>query len=150
MCIAIRYFATGANYTCIADVHGVSKSSVTRAVKALREYFRQHLTEYVEWPKTNLDKQCKSAAFYRKTKKPQCFGLVDGTHIPISCPRGLGKDENQYFCYKGYYSINAMVGSLSYAYCILNFPKKLNKKVFYKTFYNLINFLFFCTFLNVY
>ena len=111
MLIAIRYFATGASYTVIGDVHGVSKTSVHRAVKAISEYFRQHLQEYVEWPKTDVDRLCKSMAFYKKGKKPQCFGLVDGTHIPISCPRGINNDENQYYCYKGYYSINAMVCS---------------------------------------
>lgn len=113
MCVALRYFATGANYLDIADAHGVSKSSVCRAVRDVSEFFRFNLKEFVHWPDTEMEKLCKAVPFYTKTKKPRCFGLIDGTHVPIACPRGIVNDENQFYCYKGYYSINTMVSSQS-------------------------------------
>ena len=132
VCVALRYFATGANYLLIADCHGVSKSSVTRAVKAISEYFREHMLEYVQWPRTEMEKHCMSLPFFNKTKKPRCFGLVDGTHIAIHCPKGIHQDENQYYCYKGYYSINAMV-------CIfLFFIYIYTWNIFYYFFYHLL------------
>ena len=107
-CIALRYFATGAYYTPIGDCHGVSKSTVTLAVKKVSDYFHDHLSQYVEWPDSTTEENNNSVVFKEK-KKPGCFGLVDGTHVPILCPRGITTDENQYYCYKGYYSINTMV-----------------------------------------
>ena len=112
MCVALRYFATGANYSLIADAHGVSRSSVTRAVQRLSNYFHRNLPQYVHWPDSTTDKTNKAVLFFREKKKPGVFGLVDGTHIAITCPRGVTNDENQYFCYKGYYSINTMVSSI--------------------------------------
>ena len=113
-CAALRYFATGANYLLIADCHGISKSTVCRAVKDVSEYFRRHISEYVKWPDTELEKTRNAVPFLKETKMPRCFGLVDGTHVAIGCPRGLTEDENQYFCYKGYYSINTMVCTLTF------------------------------------
>lgn len=110
-CIALRYFATGSNYMDIADVHGVSRSTVCRAVKSVSDFFHRNLSRYVKWPDKTTDKANIAYKWYRKTRKPKVFGLVDGTHIPIACPRGFTRDENQYFCYKGYYSINAMVST---------------------------------------
>ena len=106
--------ATGANYGAIADCHGVSRSSVTRAVKKVSNYFHDHLQQYVIWPNSTTEKNNNAVTFFHYKKKPGCFGLVDGTHVPIQCPRGVTTDENQYYCYKGYYSINAMVSKLHY------------------------------------
>ena len=108
--MALRYFATGSMYLTIADCHGVSKTTVCRAVQDVSDFFHDHLSDYVHWPDSLTEKQNKAFQFYREKRKPFCFGLVDGTHIPISCPQGLTQDENQFYCYKGYYSINAMVG----------------------------------------
>ena len=94
----------------IGDCHGVSKAIVCRSVQQVSNYFREHISEYVQWPDRESDKNGKAMPLFQETKKPKCFGLIDGTHIPIACPRGLTSDENQYFCYKGYYSINTMVG----------------------------------------
>ena len=109
-CVALRYFATGADYLAIGDCHGVSKPTVCRAVRDVSNFFHKNLTDYVHWPDHVTEKTNKSVVFYRERKqKPGCFGLIDGTHVPICCPRGMGVDENQYYCYKGYYSINTMV-----------------------------------------
>ena len=108
-CIALRYFATGSLYSTIADSHGVSRSSVCRAVKSVSDFFHKNLTDYVNWPDSQYEKNNQAVLFYRQSRKPGCFGLIDGTHIPIECPKGADSDENQYYCYKGYYSINTMV-----------------------------------------
>ena len=63
----------------------------------------------MKWLDTETEKNINAKPWYTKTKKPKLFGLIDGTHVPIACPRGVTQDENQYYCYKGYYSINAMV-----------------------------------------
>jgi len=88
-------------------------------VKQVSDYFHHHLTDYVHWPHTVTEKNNKAMPFYQETKKPKCFGMVDGTHIAISCPQGIDQDENQYYCYKGYYSINTMVSTVSLHYNIL-------------------------------
>ena len=102
----------GANYTLIGECHGISKSTVCRAMRDISEYFRLHITEYVKWPDSEVEKNRNAVAFLKDGKKPRCFGLIDGTHVPIGCLRGLTEDDNQYFYYKGYYSINAMVCTL--------------------------------------
>ena len=94
----------------IGDCHGVSKPTVCRAVKKVSDFFHDNLGDYVHWPDMATEKNNLSVVFYRERRqKPGCFGLIDGTHVPIACPRGLEIDENQYYCYKGYYSINTMV-----------------------------------------
>ena len=108
----------------IGDCHGVSKTTVCRSVKAVSEYFRRNLSEYVHWPDSPTEKNNKAVVFFRERKqKPGVFGLIDGTHVPISCPPGLLKDENQYYCYKGYYSINTMVSTLFNLYYIFYYIK---------------------------
>lgn len=89
---------------------------VCKAVQHVSDFFHDHLDNYVHWPDTKTEKTIKALPFYKKTKKPRCFGLVDGTHIPIGCPQGLVLDEHQYYCYKGYYSINTMVSSILFMY----------------------------------
>ena len=77
-CIALRYFATGASYATIGDCHGVSKTTVHRCVKAVSEYFRRNLTDYVSWPDRLTEKNNKAYIFYCERKqKPGCFGLID-------------------------------------------------------------------------
>ena len=38
----------------------------------------------------------------------QAFGCIDGTHIPIKCPKQSSQD---YFCYKQYHSLNVQAVS---------------------------------------
>ena len=34
---------------------------------------------------------------------PNCLGILDGTHVPVTCASGT---STAYYCYKGFTSIN--------------------------------------------
>ncbi len=45
-------------------------------------------------------------AFFDRFYLPNCVGIMDGTHIPISVHKNV---STAYFNYKGYTSMNALV-----------------------------------------
>ena len=45
------------------------------------------------------------AKFGEEWQFPYAFAAIDGSHLPIKCPRGGAKARKQYFNFKGFYSI---------------------------------------------
>ncbi len=59
--------------------------------------------KYIHLPKDKEHMQRKVSEFEAKFGMTQAFGCIDGTHIPIQCPRESSQD---FFCYKQFYSLN--------------------------------------------
>lgn len=107
MCLALRYLATGASYSVIADTQGVTKPTVHRAVHEVIDFFASNQHLFIKWPR-DYDERCDvSGAFYEKFGGvPGVLGCVDGTHIGIVGPN---MEARGFLNRKGYHSINAMV-----------------------------------------
>ena len=58
---------------------------------------------YLKLPQHESEMRHKVSEFEAKFGMVQAFGCIDGTHIPIKRPV---KDPQDYFCYKGFYSLN--------------------------------------------
>lgn len=68
------------------------------------------------WIKLAMTEEEKSESkvdFFERTGFPGVIGCVDGTHIKIFAPNK--EDQNMYYNRKGFFSLNAMVVSISYA-----------------------------------
>ena len=79
---------------CTASTVVIEVSTVIS--KVLRPKYL-HLTADID------EMRLKVSEFEPKFGMVQAFGCVDGTHIPLLRPV---KDPQDYFCYKGFYSLN--------------------------------------------
>ena len=104
--LAIRYMATGANYSVLAETQGVSLSSVTRCLYEVLAYFDQNNYKYIHFPETMGEQLLAADDWLTETKVPRCIGAMDGTHLAIRRPY---LNDPAYMNRKGYYSLNAMV-----------------------------------------
>ncbi|KAJ8866812.1 hypothetical protein PR048_032673 [Dryococelus australis] len=104
--VAHHWLGTGGHYHSVADMHGISKASVCRAVHnfvgaVIDEIFRQ----FVKWPKNVEDIVNK---FYRSGGMLMVCGSVDGILIDIDVPKEY---EPTFVDRHGNHSINCMVVS---------------------------------------
>lgn len=106
-CAALRYLATGANYSTIADGQGISKATMSRAVNEVIRFLWSLTYEYIVWPYYPEQLAEKAREFYELTGKPCTVGCVDGTHIAIKRP--TMDEEPEYINRKLYHSLNVMV-----------------------------------------
>lgn len=117
MCLALRYFATGANYSVIGDFQGVSKSTVCNCVREVSSYFMDHVNDYVIFPRTLQQREDKANEFAELyDDKPFVMGCIDGTHIAIIRPV---EEEPTFINRKNYASLNVMVSKYIYFIKIL-------------------------------
>ena len=83
-----------------ANTFGVACNTVGSVVFDVCDAISRHMgPKYLYLPR---DKQgmMESSKFEAKYGMVQAFGYIDGTHIPIACPKINYQD---YFCYKQYY-----------------------------------------------
>ena len=121
MCLALRYLATGANYSVIGDTQGVHKSTVCRAVHEVVDFFCANQASFIKWP-ANFSERCGiSGDFYELYRKvPGVLGCIDGTHIGIIGPKG---NQRGFLNRKGYHSLNVMVATMI-SHKLTKCPKK--------------------------
>ena len=100
--VSLWRLATNADYQTIVHLFGISKSSVGSIVEEFCEGLStQFVDKYIRIPSgEKLDKVVHE--FKTKWGFPQCFGAVDGSHIPIKAPVEFHTD---YYNRKGWYSI---------------------------------------------
>jgi hypothetical protein len=107
VCVALRFLATGAPYSVIADAHGVSKATVSRCVTSVVDGVNTLMFhDLVAFPIEPEELRSIAVKFYREGGIPSVIGCVDGTHIAISRPTA---NEKAFVNRHGYHSINAMV-----------------------------------------
>lgn len=107
VCIAIRYFATGCNYSVIGDFVGVTQATISTCVREVAAFFYQRQQRYIIFPNT-ADQQNEIAADFAEKYGgiPSCIGAIDGTHIPILRPHHRERD---FINRKRFLSLNVMV-----------------------------------------
>ena len=109
VCLALRYYATGGNYSLIGDFQGVTRGLVSKAVSEVSSFLYAHQQDFIDFP-LEADAQYSNARdFFRNYKqKPGVIGCIDGTHIAIGSPSI--DIEYQYVNRKNYHSLNVLVG----------------------------------------
>ena len=106
--MALRYMA-GGHYVDIADLHGVEKNEVYRAVRQVAEAINKHYSDRLHFPiddRLACDKLAEG--FYKESGEtvPGCIGCVDGIAIPIEKPRwGEVINTNDMWNRKGFFAV---------------------------------------------
>ena len=77
--------------TCSAIINTLWDDTVKKCFPTSRDDFKESMAKFgEEW------------------QFPYAFAAVDGSHIPIKCPKGGAQAIKQYFNFKGFYSIVLM------------------------------------------
>jgi len=100
--VTIWCLATPTEYRTIAHLFGIARSTVCEIVhETCRCIVDVLLKEYIKFSSSN---RLSTVVEEFKTKwgVPQCFGAIDGCHIPISAPNLMHTD---YYNRKGWYSM---------------------------------------------
>ena len=101
--IALRFYAKGGFLSEIADIHGVSRSSVSRIITNVTEAIVLNFIHAIQFPKDAVEFRDTKQGFYQIAGMPNVVGVVDGTLIPIIRPT---EDEPVYVCRKNYHALN--------------------------------------------
>ena len=114
--VALWCLATPTEYRTIAHLFGIARSTVFEIVhntcQCILDVF---MKDYIQFP--TGDKLNKVVdEFKSKWGVPQCFGAIDGSHVPISAPSNLHTD---YYNRKGWYSM-LIQGLVDANYCFLD------------------------------
>ncbi|XP_065892875.1 uncharacterized protein [Dysidea avara] len=100
--VTIWSLATPIEYRTIAHLFGIARSTVCEIVhETCRCIVDVLLKEYIKFP-TNNRLSTVVEEFKTKWGVPQCFGAIDGCHIPISAPNLMHTD---YYNRKRWYSM---------------------------------------------
>ena len=100
--VTLWYLSTGSEFRTVAWLFGISKSSVCLIVRETCEAIVHVLQkQMIKLPKGDILDQVIEGFEFR-WGFPNCFGAVDGTHIPVTPPSNCRTD---YFNRKGSYSI---------------------------------------------
>ncbi|XP_062403605.1 uncharacterized protein LOC134094192 [Sardina pilchardus] len=100
--IAVYKLSTCAEYRVVAETFGVSKTTVHRCVYGVCEAICQKLLrKYIHLP-NEIEAQQIAQRNFEAHGLPQCYGSIDGSHIPIRAPRDGYRD---YVNRKGWTSI---------------------------------------------
>lgn len=98
--VGLRYLAKGSFYSEVADLHGISRSSVCLSIDSFVDAVNEKL-DNIRFPVDSINSI--KYGFYQKCALPNVIGAVDGTLIPIQAP---SENEAAYVCRKGYHAIN--------------------------------------------
>ena len=100
--ITLWYLSTGSDFRTIGHLFGVSKSAVCIIVQEVCAVITKKLLPvFIQFPKGEKLHQTVDG-FMEKYRFPQCFGVVDGSHIPIVSPQYYPAD---YYNRKGWHSV---------------------------------------------
>ncbi|CAG2229820.1 HARBI1 [Mytilus edulis] len=101
--VALRFYATGSFQLVNADVHNISKSSVSNITRDVTQCLVRVCQQYVVMPTDPVELQSVMQGFYNVANFPNVVGAIDGTHIRIRAP---SVDEHIYVNRKNYHSVN--------------------------------------------
>ncbi|XP_048255266.1 putative nuclease HARBI1 [Haliotis rufescens] len=119
--IALRYFSKGGFYSEIADIHGVSKSSVCRAIHATTDALCATMGDFV-FPTMPSTQKSTKESFFDIAGFPKVLGAIDCTLVPIMAPK---RDEVAYVCRKGYHALNIQAvcdANMRFTNCVFKWP----------------------------
>ncbi|XP_064643088.1 putative nuclease HARBI1 [Lineus longissimus] len=83
--VPLRFFATGKFHREDGDLVGVHQSSVSRIVNRVSRAIARRRPEFIAFPDADAARDVRRR-FYEVAGFPGVIGLIDGIHVPISCP----------------------------------------------------------------
>ena len=101
LAMALRFYATGGEFSVLADNFGVGVSTFRETVFEVTEILIAKLPA-PSFPTTKEEVIRTALEFDRDHTFPDVVGTVDGSHIPINAPL---ENREDYWCYKKFYSI---------------------------------------------
>ncbi|KAK5647831.1 hypothetical protein RI129_002976 [Pyrocoelia pectoralis] len=101
LCIALRFFASGAYQRICGDLLQISQATVCRIVVKVAELISHNVYNHIRFPE---DLNRIKNEFYRIGRFPGVIGCIDGTHIPVKNPGG--QNGEVYRNRKGWMSLN--------------------------------------------
>ncbi|XP_062581784.1 putative nuclease HARBI1, partial [Saccostrea cucullata] len=118
--VTIRYLAKASFFSECGDLHGISRSSVSRAIDRVTRSICNEL-DNIHFPSEN-DALVTKHHFYQIAGFPNVIGAIDGTLIPIMAPK---ENEPEYVCRKGFHAMNVQVvadASLRFTNIVCKWP----------------------------
>lgn len=103
--VALFFLKSGTDYGTIADLFGIVRSTVSALVLEFCDAMIAEHQGLISFPDTEEEKEAIANNYFQKWQYYDCFGAMDGTHIPIQAPH---KDAEDYYCYKCFHSMNVL------------------------------------------
>lgn len=100
--VTLRYLGKGSFFSECGDLHGISKSSVCRAVEDVTTSICERV-DNIKFPTRDEDVLNIKRIFFTIAAFPNVIGAIDGTLIPIIAPKD---NEADFVCRKGFHAIN--------------------------------------------
>lgn len=101
--VALRFYATGSFQQVNADVHRISRASVSYIIRAVTNCIKGISHQYIKMPIDQGELRNIMQGFHDIANFPNVVGAIDGTHVRIKSP---SVDEHLYVNRKNYHSIN--------------------------------------------
>lgn len=101
--VALRFFATGSFQLVNADVHNISRASVSHITRDVTACLNRVCNQFIKMPTDQAELHTIMQGFYDIANFPNIVGAIDGTHVRIKSP---STDEHLYVNRKNYHSIN--------------------------------------------
>ncbi|KAK4877062.1 hypothetical protein RN001_009568 [Aquatica leii] len=105
----LRYFAKGGYQNDIAEIHGMSQSTLSRTIKKVVSAVARHRHEYIKFPVDQESIRTLKRDFFNIAACPSIVGAIDGTHIKIKNPGKRDLYPLTYQNRKGFFSLNVQV-----------------------------------------
>ncbi|WAQ98344.1 HARB1-like protein [Mya arenaria] len=100
--LTLRYLAKGDFFSEVGDIHGVSKSSMSRHLHDVVLAINNRV-DNIRFPEIDVERRSTATPFYRLSRIPRVLGAIDCTLISITTPTS---HEASYVCRKGYHALN--------------------------------------------
>jgi len=101
--VALRFFATGSFQLVNADVHNITRASVSHITRDVTACLNRVCNQFIKMPTDQAELHTIMQGFYDIANFPNIVGAIDGTHVRIKSP---STDEHLYVNRKNYHSIN--------------------------------------------
>lgn len=106
--VALFVLKGGCDFGVVADLFGLGRSTVGFLLREFCVAVIEEMSQLIHFPDSEQEKAEIAQNFFNKWQFYDCFGSIDGVHIPILPPQDNAPD---YYCYKSFHSINVLAMS---------------------------------------
>lgn len=102
--VALYFLKSGVDYSVLSDLFCIGQSTVRLIVNEFLAAAAAKYNRLIKFP-TEEEKQVIAEGYKAKWQYPNCFGALDGCHIPVLPPN---QNAQEYYCYKCFHSISVL------------------------------------------
>lgn len=124
--VALTVLKGNIDFWTIADLFGIGKSTVGHLLREFCAAVIVHFKDIIKFPDTEEERKKIAERFEQKWQFYDCFGAMDGVHIPVLPPFD---QSEQYYNYKGFHSINVLAitdDMYQFIYAVFGAPGRCN------------------------